>query len=139
MSRVGNSVFTIMMPLGMTLVFAPGATPKIRHVEPGGREIYLARCAGCHGQDGKGNAGAVAELKPAQTDLTALNKRNGGTFPAGRFRGILVGLVDIPAHHGCNPMPIWGDVFDARTSAARQRARERLATLTTYLKSIQRH
>ena len=127
----------IMVALGMTMLFASFATPRIRRTDPSGREIYMAQCARCHGEDGKGNPAAVGELTDAHVDLTALSKRNGGTFPAGRVKSILVGLVDIPAHHGSNPMPIWGGVFDARTNAARQRASHRLEILTAYLKSIQ--
>lgn len=129
----------IMIVLGMTMVFAPRATLRARHSEPSGREIYIARCAACHGEDGKGTAAAVGELTRVDTDLTALSRRNGGKFPFGRVRGILVGLVDTPAHHTSNPMPIWGGVFDGSTSGARRRANDRLEILTTYLESIQQH
>jgi len=127
----------LTIALGMMMMFAPGVTAGTRHTEPKGHEVYVARCAGCHGKDGKRNAGAAGEHPNVRSDLTALSKRNGGTFPAGRVWGILVGFVDIPAHHGSKPMPIWGGVFDARTNTARRRASERLEILTAYLESIQ--
>jgi len=136
---IGVSSSRIMIALGMTMLFAPCVSAGARHSEPSGREIYMAQCAGCHGDDGKGKPAAAGEPRDTPADLTALSMRNGGKFPAGRVMRILVGLQDIPAHHGAKPMPIWGDLFDARTNAAKRRARERLEILTTYLESIQQH
>ena len=95
------------------------------------------RCASCHGEDAKGNPSGVGEFPTAPADLTLLSKENGGVFPAERLRDILTGEVRIPAHHGPNPMPMWGDLFEARRSMTRQVANDRLEALTQYLQSIQ--
>jgi len=129
----------IVIALGMTMLLASRGTPRTRHTEPSGHEIYMARCASCHGEEGKGGPAETGKLTDARADLTALSRRNGGSFPAGRVRNILVGLVDVPAHHGPNPMPIWGGVFDAKTNPARRHARDQLEILTAYLESIQQH
>lgn len=105
---------------------------------PTGREIYVARCASCHGDDGKGNASAVGQSSRLPADLTLLSKSNGGAFPEERVRAIISGAVDIPAQHGSDPMPIWGDLREARRETARQTANEYLDALIDYLKSIQR-
>ena len=111
--------------------------PTIEESEPSGREIYMSYCARCHGEDGKGKPSAAGEL--AAADLTQLAKRNGGKFPADRLRAIGGGLEDIPAHHGPDPMPIWGDMFRTKkyNYTAQERVNEGLGRLTAYLESIQ--
>jgi cytochrome c553 len=42
---------------------------------------YIASCATCHGEDGKGNGPLSAELKTRPADLTVLAKKNNGVFP----------------------------------------------------------
>lgn len=125
-----------VMALGIIILFSCVAAGKA-DPEPRGHEIYMAQCARCHGQDGKGNPAAAGGLPDGHADLTRLSKRNGGIFPAKRVQNVLGGLVDIPAHHGSNPMPIWGDLFDARRNAARRKASERLESVTAYLETIQ--
>jgi len=132
-------LYNTTVALGVMTVFscAPHKIPQIEYSEPSGHDIYRAECARCHGEDAKGDWAAAVGLPDAPADLTELSKRNGGKFPAERVRDILGGLEDIPAHHGPNPMPVWGDIFWARRNSARQTVNAGLDRLIDYLESIQ--
>ena len=70
----------MIMALGVMTLFActPPKIPKVVYSEPSGRDIYMTYCAGCHGEDGKGNLAALGGLPDGRADLTGLSKRNGG-------------------------------------------------------------
>ncbi len=81
-----------------------------------GKTAYEWNCAPCHGVDGKGDG--------LPSDLTALAKRNGGTFPSKRVYGIVE-----ETWIGTNitrKMPIMS--FDARS---------RSSAIVEYLRRIQ--
>lgn len=71
-----------------------------------GKEEYEARCANCHGQDGKGHGWLSYFLKVPPTDLTVLAKNNGGILPVDRLYVSISG-DGIPVH-GTSDMPAWG-------------------------------
>jgi mono/diheme cytochrome c family protein len=126
-----------MIALGTAMLLASCAGLKKHYSEPTGRYMYVTYCARCHGEDGKGSPSEVQKPPDTRRDLTALSRRNGGKFPGDQVRLILGGLVDTPAHHGPDPMPIWGDLFDTRRHEDRDRAEEQFETLAAYLESIQ--
>jgi mono/diheme cytochrome c family protein len=101
-----------------------------------GKDMYIAYCASCHGQDGMGNGPAAAALKSKPTDLTLLTAKNGGKFPEAHIAGIIKG-DNLTAAHGNKEMPVWGPVFLTlgRHDPAQQQMR--IHNLTTYLESIQ--
>jgi len=136
MSSIAISFYRIMIPLGLTTLFALNMPAKKPAIGPSGRDIYMDRCSACHGDDGKGNGPAVGALKIAPADLTLLTKRNGGTFPAERVKHIVGDWVDITAH-GSREMPIWGDLFYPKRPADQQIANDRFKSVVSYLESIQ--
>jgi mono/diheme cytochrome c family protein len=99
-----------------------------------GKELYLRRCASCHGEDGKGNGPAAAALKNPPADLTQISKKNGGTFSRADVMRFIDGERPIPAH-GPRHMPVWGEVF--REERTDSEARMRILSLTSYIESIQ--
>jgi mono/diheme cytochrome c family protein len=110
-----------------------------------GKSTFGARCALCHGEDGKGG-GEIAELfRVPPADLTKLAERDDGAFPFARVYSIIVDGMD-EAGHGDSKMPIWGDYFIAdaledrgiKMSDAVEIATGRVLSLTYYLESIQR-
>ena len=101
-----------------------------------GKDMYVAYCASCHGQDGMGNGPAAPALKTRPTDLTILAVKNGGKFPDAHIAEIIKGDT-LTAAHGNKEMPVWGPVFRSlgRHDAAQEQMR--IHNLTGYLESIQ--
>ena len=77
-----------------------------------GQQEFEARCASCHGRDGKGQGPIADLLRKAPPDLTALSRGNGGIFPISRVYDSIVG-DDVKAH-GSRDMPVWGQVYRLR-------------------------
>jgi mono/diheme cytochrome c family protein len=101
-----------------------------------GKDMYVAYCASCHGQDGMGNGPAAPALKTRPTDLTILAVKNGGKFPDTHIAEVIKGDT-LTAAHGNKEMPVWGPVFlslDRHDPAQKQM---RIHNLAAYLESIQ--
>lgn len=81
-----------------------------------GRAVYLAACATCHGETGRGDGPMSAYLTLPVPDLTAIAARRGGDFPWLTIVHIVDGRSGLRGHGG--PMPIFGAVFQGDTEAA---------------------
>ena len=108
-----------------------------------GRRDLMNYCAACHGVDGKGDGTLGEFLTLAVPDLTKLSKLNAGKFPEERVMDVIDGRIDVKVH-GLRDMPVWGDWFNREAAsadtgkAAREMiVNERIASLITYIKSIQ--
>ena len=135
---------TVYSSLAVGLAFICGATLASAQDAKIGQEIYLDRCAVCHGDSGSGD-GLVAELfdrKPA--NLTLLASNNGGVYPFDDVYKSIDGRRDVRAH-GFSRMPIWGEYFmveemsDAASNPRDAMAvtQGRILALVYYLQSIQ--
>ncbi len=78
-----------------------------------GKREYVLSCAICHGESGKGNGSLVEFLKKSPTDLTKIQKNNGGVFPFERLYTVIDGREVVGAHG--REMPAWGGIY--RTDA----------------------
>jgi mono/diheme cytochrome c family protein len=101
-----------------------------------GKEMYTHYCAACHGAEGKGNGPAAEALKTLPTDLTALSKSNGGTYPALKVASAIRGTAKVAAH-GSQEMPVWGDLFREISGGHQAEVDQRIANLVSYIKSLQ--
>jgi mono/diheme cytochrome c family protein len=101
-----------------------------------GKEMYTAYCASCHGAEGKGNGPAASSLKTPPSDLTAIQKSNGGKFPSDHVFEIINGRATTPAH-GSADMPVWGPVFRRLSGSHDAEVQQRISNLTDYIKSLQ--
>lgn len=99
-----------------------------------GKDLYMLRCASCHGEGGKGDGPAAVALKNPPADLTRIRKNHGGTFPRAAVMQFIDGERPVPAH-GPRHMPVWGEVF--RRERSESEARMRVFALTAFLESIQ--
>jgi mono/diheme cytochrome c family protein len=124
-------VVAAAMLLGQPMV---SAAQDVKSSLAWGKELYLRRCASCHGEDGKGNGPAAVALKNPPADLTQISKKNGGTFSRANVMRFIDGERPIPAH-GPRHMPVWGEVF--REERTDSEARMRILSLTSYIESIQ--
>lgn len=103
-----------------------------------GAKLYKQNCALCHGNDGTGGGAPPrsSRFTAAAPDLTTLSKRHGGKFPADYVDEVLRSGVKMPGH-GAAEMPIWGTIFKATTKSNQAEITQRIAALTSYLKSLQ--
>lgn len=112
------------------------AAPEGRPAPPTtGAELFATFCAPCHGGGARGDGPMAAQLTRPPSDLTRLQLRNGGQFPAAQLERIIDGQrIDA---HGTRAMPVWGDVFLREQGVSRADVDARIATLIAYLRTIQ--
>ena len=107
-----------------------------------GKREFDAKCAVCHGKDGKGGGPYGEQLKRKLPDLTTMAQRNGGLFPVSRTYDMIEGAGP---GHGTREMPVWG--MDYTIQAAEQLpdlpynqavyVRTRIMALLEYLNQLQ--
>ena len=107
-----------------SLTSAPPAT---------GATLFRAHCASCHGVRGVGDGPVAGALNLKPSDLTRLNQRNGGHFPAFRIEQMLGGSIEIPVH-GTKSMPVWGPALAQSEPVA---SSQKIRLLIDYLQSLQ--
>jgi mono/diheme cytochrome c family protein len=100
-----------------------------------GKDSFEAYCASCHGTTGHGDGPVAASLRNIPTDLTALARRNGNSFPREQVTAVLMGTGRTVAAHGTTAMPIWGPMFRMFESDAR--AKVRIDNLVCYVETLQ--
>ena len=128
--------------LATALLCAAAATAAAQGKPDVGKREYEAKCAVCHGLDGKGGGPYAANLKGTLPDLTAMAKRNGGTFPSARASEIIEGAGK---GHGTREMPVWGLDYTVQASETlpdmpvnqAQFVRGRIKALVGYLERMQ--
>ena len=109
-------VMVALSALAISGTVAAQEKPKIVMKPPASTDVadapamFREYCAACHGMEGKGNGPAAAALKTVPADLTKINARNGGKFPAVKVQRYIEGLDQIAAH-GSRDMPVWGQLF----------------------------
>lgn len=126
---------TFTFGLGNALAAYAQQAPTTRPNLTAGKEAFHSYCSVCHGLGAKGDGPAAESLRTPPADLTTLNDRNAGKFPADRVRDSIYSRGAIPAH-GTPDMPMWGDVFHNLKGDQRLiRALER--NLSAYIESLQ--
>jgi mono/diheme cytochrome c family protein len=98
---------------------------------------YQMYCVSCHGADGRGDGAIAKSLKKRPADLTRINERNGGVFPADKIFKAIDGR-EPASSHGPTDMPVWGDVLaKSSTSLGAENAAARIDALVKYLQTLQ--
>lgn len=140
MVRYKAALLTLVVSLCFTTLLGQQPTVKkipARSTSAGsGSEMFLAYCASCHGRDGKGNGPAAAAMKVPPADLTTLDQKNNGKFPASRVTAVLAGKVEVMAH-GSKDMPVWGPIFREISHGNEAKVQQRISNLTDYVESLQ--
>jgi len=110
------------------------AGAALASAQSGGEEEFSRHCALCHGLDGRG-AGPLADaMKLAPTDLTRLAAGNNGEFPGNKVSDVIRNGGNVLGH-GSSAMLAWGTYFAERGEP--KVAKERIAALVAYIKSLQ--
>jgi mono/diheme cytochrome c family protein len=140
----GLGVIALLVIVSLTAAFSPRSPEeKANHPETReeriaqGERIYHVFCAGCHGKTAKGDGAMADLLKLPPADLTRINARNGGTFPAERVAETIDGRAVVRGHGA--QMPVWGWSFKepGRDWDQEREVQERVRDLVLYLESIQ--
>ncbi len=71
----------------------PEARTQTAEAIPTGAEDFGQYCAVCHGNGGKGDGDAAADLAQRPADLTRISARNGGSFPMTRVMAQIWGYA----------------------------------------------
>ena len=133
--RISTAALTFLL----VLVQSSGWTEEIAY----GQAEYLASCAVCHGEGGRGDGPLATELRTAPADLTMLSAANGGDFPYWKVFALIDGRYLVPGH-GTREMPVWGREFLAGDEATygpiggEAITQERIHALSDYLAKLQR-
>lgn len=140
-----NQLWIRSAVLGAALLTAPIFAPA-QEAQNIGKAAYETYCAGCHGISGKGNGPDAKRLTKPPTDLTQLQKRNGGRFSSDYLFNIIDGREDVAAH-GPRAMPVWGKVFKEQDTAVAPCEgnkcfyskfwRGRILAIITYIRTLQ--
>lgn len=134
---------TIVGVMASVLILAIGepAIGQLKEIVDRGKQEYLAHCATCHGQGGKGDGPGAQHLRKKPPDLTMISKRYYGDFPFWHIYRVVDGRADVELH-GPRTMPVWGDWFREEQGSEGpgawiDLARGRIWRLVVYLESIQ--
>lgn len=137
--RTARKSWWIPLALALALPALAVAQAKVDF----GKAQYDSNCAVCHGVSGKGGGPLGELLKRSASDLTTLQKRNGGIFPMARVYETIEGVG--VAEHGTRDMPVWGREFSIKAAEYyvdvpyNQEAyvRARILALVEYLSRLQ--
>lgn len=124
--------------LGTLTVLWTISTPVLAQQEEvigAGREIFLRKCAVCHGSEGKGDGRLGPHLKTPPADLAQLTRRYDGAFPFWTIYTKIDGRTEVTAH-GSREMPVWGTDQPTEDTTGHL-AMGQLLALVFFLESIQ--
>lgn len=113
-----------------------GAPPALIIESITGQDSFTFYCAPCHGRSGRGDGPVAAALKTAPPDLTALARRNGGTFPRADVLSFVTGTTRTLPAHGPSDMPVWGPIFRS-LDPSDTRTKVRIENVVAFVESIQ--
>lgn len=135
LSRTIVKVITLAALTSLVWIPVDASMAQQQEVIEHGRELFIQKCAICHGLEGKGDGTLGLQLIQRPSDLSTLSKRNGGTFPFWQVYGKIDGREDIGAH-GPREMPVWG-TNDRYLGTGGRLASGQILEIVFFLQSIQ--
>jgi mono/diheme cytochrome c family protein len=137
--------FALFATFGAVLTATP-IFARAQDAKDIGKAEYEKYCADCHGISGKGNGPRAESLAQVPTDLTKIQRRNGGVFPSNKLLDIIDGREYVAAH-GPRDMPVWGRLFKEQDTTHppcegnecfySKFWRGRILAIVTYIQSLQ--
>lgn len=134
-TRKATKVFAVAALAALYWVPGSVSLAQEQEVIENGRQLFIQKCAICHGQEGKGDGTLGLQLKNRPADLSHVSKRNGGTFPFWQVYATIDGREDIGAH-GPREMPVWGS-DDRYVGTGGRLASGQILEIVFFLQSIQ--
>lgn len=136
-----TSIRKIFAPAALSALTALAGSSALAETRQLGQDHYEAKCAVCHGADGKGNGPVANMLTEKPSDLTMMARNNDGTFPFWKAYEIIDGRKGVGAH-GTREMPVWGKQFyqthrGAQGVSTETVVRGQIMELLIYLRSMQ--
>lgn len=129
----------------LALMFSPTALraqEENANAGVSGEGDFNMYCAGCHGENGKGNGPKSFGLSKPAPNLTQLTKRY-GSFPREKLVKMVDGREAIPGHMD-REMPVWGVWFKAESAqdlggaeGDEASVERRVTNLVDYVESLQ--
>lgn len=116
------------------------ASPAL--AQSAGEQLFLSRCAGCHGAGAQGDGPMAGLITVEVPDLTGLVARNGGAFPLADVVRTIDGRMALRGHGG-GPMPVFGEILGGGSAAldlpdgAILETRGDVLAIAAYLQEIQ--
>jgi mono/diheme cytochrome c family protein len=101
-----------------------------------GKDMYAVYCAGCHGEDGRGEGHSARHCTVPPADLTQLARNNHGIYPAERVCEVLRRGTGQPPK-GQGYMPIWEPLLNSLNAEPASVTEERIRSLAEYVKTLQ--
>lgn len=102
---------------------------------PSGQQLFVEKCASCHGTDGRGDGPLASELRSAPINLRLLAQENDGKFPSRRVQSAIDGR-GMPNAHGLPEMPVWGTVWK-RQGLSEAQVRAQILSVASYVNTLQ--
>lgn len=133
---VGALVVSAALLLGIALPASAQETPNSQ-VIGAGKDDYDWNCTACHGPAGKGGGSMAKILVKPPTDLTAIAKANGGTFPFWRVYEVIAGNKPVAGHETFQMPDFWRRFRGDETAYGSLPAYVRVLLLTHYVESLQ--
>lgn len=136
----GVKVLAVVVP-ALALALGLAGVPTLHAAVPdairAGARDYQHYCASCHGVKGRGDGPVAGAFRVMPANLTVLQVKNAGVFPADQVREIIDGRKDVAAH-GPRTMPAWGlKLYETPEGVGQRQARDRIQAITEYLRTIQ--
>ncbi len=103
-----------------------------------GKDDFEWHCSACHGTNGKGNGPMAKILIKAPADLTAIAKKNNGSFPFWRVYRIIAGKTAVPGHETLQMPDFWRRFSGDEKAFGLLPPHVRILMLTHYVESIQK-
>lgn len=125
----------VLLATPLVAAFSPAGTDQGDAVEAG-RDVYMGKCASCHGEAATGHGPASRTLRQQPADLTSLSNR-ARPFDRETVRAAITGRIRLVPAHGTVEMPYWRSSLDTAAPAVGGGITE-LDALLTYLETIQR-
>lgn len=125
----------------LLLASAPAALAEQDKPDPTvigeGKSDFQWQCTSCHGDKGKGDGPMAKMLIKPPSDLTAIAKANGGTFPFWRVYRIIAGKSAVPGHETFQMPDFWRRFRGDEKEWGFLPPHVRVLELTHYVESIQ--